>query len=163
MFKVPIADSSLRSPNLQENDQHCRSRNQWRQGLRSKGNTRGNHQPVQETVDEPQDTLECAWSCIALDSFANHLPAQGELIRGKVNLTCDAWQASNADAYFAVTGHWVEESTPGVWSIKAALFGFTQLNTAHNGKRLGQALFKVVQRLEILDKVCIKLRRSNSC
>jgi len=34
-------------------------------------------------------------------------------VSGKVSLTCDAWQADNADAYFAVTGHWVEEAHLG--------------------------------------------------
>jgi hypothetical protein len=65
-------------------------------------------------------------------------------VRGKVNLTCDAWQVSNTDGYFAVTGHWIEESTPSQWELKSALLGFTRLNNAHNGKRLGQALYKIV-------------------
>ena len=29
------------------------------------------------------------------------------------------------------------------------------MNTAHNGQRLGQALFKICMRLDIVDKVCI--------
>ena len=37
------------------------------------------------------------------------------------------------------------------------LLGFTRLNSAHNGKRLGQALFKVLTRLGIEDKVRIFL------
>lgn len=86
--------------------------------------------------------------------LVTHSALQGQLICGKVNLTCDAWQASNADAYFAVTGHWVEESSPSVWAIKSALLGFTWMNTAHNGRRLGQALFKIIERLEITHKVC---------
>jgi len=68
-------------------------------------------------------------------------------------LTCDAWQASNADAYFAVTGHWIEEVKEGDWVEHEALFGFTQMNTAHNGVRLGQALYKICQRLGIVEKV----------
>ena len=35
------------------------------------------------------------------------------------------------------------------------LFGFTSMNTAHNGKRLGQALFKTCERLGIVEKVNI--------
>jgi len=46
------------------------------------------------------------------------------------------WQASNTDRYFAVTGHWIEESWPGVWEIQSALLGFTRLNNAHNGSNL---------------------------
>lgn len=70
-----------------------------------------------------------------------------------MSLTCDAWQASNQDAYFAVTGHWNEEVSPNNWERQSALFGFTQMNTAHDGVRLGRALFKIVQRIGIEDKV----------
>jgi len=70
-----------------------------------------------------------------------------------VNLTCDAWQAGNVDSYFAVTGHWIEEVTLNVWDMQHALFGFTHMNTAHNGKHLGQALFKICKCLGITEKV----------
>lgn len=74
-----------------------------------------------------------------------------------MSLTCDAWQASNQDAYFAVTGHWIEESAPSVWEQKSALFGFTQMNSAHNGVRLGRALYKIAKRLGIAHKVSFHL------
>ena len=77
---------------------------------------------------------------------------QSDAVKGKVSLTCDAWQASNADAYFAVTGSWVEEIN-GQWGLHTALLGFTRLNNAHNGARLGQALFKIVSRLGIAHQV----------
>jgi hypothetical protein len=57
------------------------------------------------------------------------------------------------DGYFAVTGSWVEELTPHEWKVQTALLGFTRLNNAHNGKRLGQALFKLVKRVGIAHKV----------
>ena len=72
---------------------------------------------------------------------------------GEVSLTCDAWQAGNADAYFAVTCHWIEECAPGEWTVEQALLGFVQMNTAHNGARLGQALYKVCNRVQIVPKV----------
>ncbi|KAF8800352.1 hypothetical protein BYT27DRAFT_7018892, partial [Phlegmacium glaucopus] len=72
---------------------------------------------------------------------------------GGVSLTCDAWQASNANGYFAVTGHWIEEVSPNMWKLKHALLGFTQLNMAHNGICLGQALYKICDRLNIVHKV----------
>ncbi|KAJ3522295.1 hypothetical protein NMY22_g11953 [Coprinellus aureogranulatus] len=74
-------------------------------------------------------------------------------VKGKVSLTCDAWQASNQDAYFAVTGHWIEEKTPGDWKLQNALLGFTLMNTAHDGVRLGRALYQIVKRVGITDKV----------
>lgn len=75
-------------------------------------------------------------------------------VAGKISLTCDAWQASNTDGYFAATGHWIEERSPGKWTLDHALLGFARMNTAHNGKRLGQALFKICNRLGIVHKVC---------
>lgn len=86
-------------------------------------------------------------------------------MKGKVSLTCDAWQASNIDGYFAVTGSWIEEVN-SQWDLRTALLGFTQLNNAHNGARLGQALFKIVERAGIAHKVrhMITLQEEhNSC
>ena len=76
-------------------------------------------------------------------------------VPGAVSLTCDTWQASNTDGYFAVTGHWIEESKPLHWELKNTLLGFTRLNNAHNGKRLGQALFKILKRVGIEGKVSV--------
>jgi hypothetical protein len=36
------------------------------------------------------------------------------------------------------------------------------MNTAHNGKRLGQALYKICQRLDIVKKVCVYYTNSSS-
>jgi hypothetical protein len=75
-------------------------------------------------------------------------------VHSMVNLTCNAWQASNVKGYFAVIGHWIKESTPLQWELKSALLGFTKLNNAHNGKCLGQALYKVIKHVNIRHKVC---------
>lgn len=75
------------------------------------------------------------------------------MVSGEISLTCDAWQASNTDGYFAVTGHWVEEQAPGKWKLKHALFGCMLMNMAHNGVRLGQALYKICDHLKIVHKV----------
>ena len=71
-----------------------------------------------------------------------------------MNVTCDAWQASNTDGYFAVTGHWIEETAPREWELKSGLLGFTHVSNAHNGQRLGQVLFKIFERVGIEHKVC---------
>jgi hypothetical protein len=39
----------------------------------------------------------------------NSTYVQGSSVKGLISMTCDAWQASNTDGYFAVTGHWIEE------------------------------------------------------
>jgi hypothetical protein len=49
---------------------------------------------------------------------------KSDAVKGVVNLTCDAWQASNIDGYFVVTGSWVEESQPSIWKVQTALLGF---------------------------------------
>ena len=82
---------------------------------------------------------------------------QSPAVTGQVSLTCNTWQASNADGYFAVTSHWIEESVAGEWTEEHALLGFTQLNTAHNGTRLGQVPYKVCNRLDIVPKVGLQV------
>lgn len=77
----------------------------------------------------------------------------GDAVTSKVSLTVDAWQASNTDGYLAVTGHWVEVQGDKSWRLNSALLGFTKLNNAHNGIRLGQALYRIVERLGIAHKV----------
>ena len=74
-------------------------------------------------------------------------------MKGMINLTCNAWQASNADGYFAVTGHWIEDTSLSIWEMQVALLSFTHLNNSHNGKCLGQVLFKIVQQLGIEQNV----------
>ncbi|KAF8484310.1 hypothetical protein JB92DRAFT_3131662 [Gautieria morchelliformis] len=85
-----------------------------------------------------------------------HIPLQGGKVKGLTSLTCNAWQASKADAYFPVTSHWIQELTPGSWEVQSALFGFTKLNNAHNGKWLGGALFRIIDRLIIIHKALIE-------
>jgi hypothetical protein len=68
-----------------------------------------------------------------------------------------AWQAGNTDGYFVVTGHWIEEDEPLKWKPKSALLGFVKMNNLHNGKCLGGALFKVLDRLGIAHKVQVDL------
>lgn len=43
------------------------------------------------------------------------------------------------------------------WELQNALIGFTRLNNAHNGERLGQALFKVGKRVGIEHKVSVNI------
>ena len=75
------------------------------------------------------------------------------MVKGHINITCDAWQASNVDGYFTVTGSWVEENQPGTWKVQTTLLGFVHLNNAYNGTRLSQTLYKVVKRVGITHKV----------
>ena len=83
----------------------------------------------------------------------NQYHLQSDKVKGRVSLTCNAWQASNVDGYFAITGSWIEEQKDKKWELQTALLGFTQLNSAHNGIQLGLALFKIVSQAGIAYKV----------
>ncbi|KAJ8496334.1 hypothetical protein ONZ45_g12488 [Pleurotus djamor] len=74
-------------------------------------------------------------------------------VKGKISSTCDGWQASNVDAYFAVTAHWIEEQHKGIWTLEMGLIGFVQINNAHSGLRLGQVLYKIIARIGIQHKM----------
>jgi hypothetical protein len=78
---------------------------------------------------------------------------QSDSVSRAVNITCDVWQAENVNGYFAITGHWIEETHPMQWECESALLSFMQLNNAHNGKHLGGALFKILDRVGIAHKV----------
>lgn len=75
-------------------------------------------------------------------------------MKGKVSVTCDAWQASNVDGYFTVTGSWLEKHD-GILTLHGSLLGFVRLNNAHLDRHLGQCLFKVLDCVGIARKVCI--------
>ena len=110
---------------------------------------------IKQTFKEHLTKLK-AWLNIgiSLRQLAPHSHiVQGPTITGKVNLTYDTWQASNMDGYFAVTGHWIEETMPTQWELKSGLLGFTQLSNAHNGEQLGQALYKIIKWVSIAHKV----------
>jgi hypothetical protein len=90
--------------------------------------------------------------------FKNHLTKlkeklNSDTVSGMINTTCDAWQAENVDAYFAVTGHWIEAKTDTHWECESTLLSFTQVNNSHNGKWLSGTLFKVLDCLGIVHKV----------
>ncbi|KAJ2981763.1 hypothetical protein NUW54_g10828 [Trametes sanguinea] len=130
-------------------------------------------QPI-SAVDHPKFTrmIEVAAAAKEGVQIPNHKVARAEIMKmfqkeisglkkrlnsaavtGEVSLTCDAWQAASVDAYFAVTAHWIEEAHPNEWEARNAIIGFTRLNGAHNGRRLGQALFKIVERVGIEHKI----------
>ena len=89
-----------------------------------------------------------------LQAIYDGLLLQSEAVKGKVSLTCDAWQGSNMDGCLAVTGSWVEEDR-WVWRIQTALLGFMSLDNVYNGTRLGQALFEIVSRVGIVHKASV--------
>jgi len=162
------ANSGVSAPSLSKNDWHRCPCDQWRQDSQWLPNLTSYSWYIQGAAN----SLTCATNgalCVTCWSITPHhfltYYLQSNAVKGKVSLTCDAWQASNVDGYFAVTGSWIEEE-PGngpnrQWELQMVLLGFTQLNSAHNSVWLGQALFKIVSRAGIGHKVrhCITSRQ----
>lgn len=48
----------------------------------------------------------------------------------------------------------MEDKADGGWELKSSLAGFVNVAEAHTGVRLGQAMYKVLQRIGIAHKVC---------
>lgn len=88
-----------------------------------------------------------------LNKYYIDLAARLKRAKGKISATCDSWTAENNDSYFAVTGHWIDEENPGKWTLEAALIGFVNIHHSHNGMRLGQALFKIFERVKIAENI----------
>jgi hypothetical protein len=102
-----------------------------------------------------RDRLNVSTHCPMSHPFTLTFTSQGATVTGDISLTCDAWQADNTDAYFAVTGHWIEERAPGEWSLEHALLGFAQMNCSHSGVRLGQMMFSILNRVDAVHRVRI--------
>ncbi|KAF7325529.1 putative AC transposase [Mycena kentingensis (nom. inval.)] len=95
---------------------------------------------------------------IVLDNFATYIrDTRKELadVEGMISLDCDAWSADNAGSYFDVNAHYIKESGSGptrTWTLETRIIGFVNL-IHHTGKHLGQAMFKVCERVGIVSKV----------
>ena len=157
---VPLAAQCSQSYQIQSNDRHCipcRERNHY---TFHQTYTTSNYQPFQTKPHSAQERPQRKPEMICLSCFENFwlntVYLQGDNV-GEISLTCDGWQASNVDAYFAVTAHWIAETAPHVWMQRSALLGFTKMNTAHDGVRLARALYRVVERVGITHKVCVWL------
>ena len=102
---------------------------EWCDHSQSKGNTRGDHGYIQNADDSSQESFQCAFSSVPMQLTTINTAIQSDAVTGEISLTCDAWQASNTDGYFAVTGHWIEESRPGVWERYIVLYSDSQGST----------------------------------
>ena len=73
---------------------------------------------------------------------------ESKSIIGKVNLTSDVWQASNADGYFTVTGHWIKEKSSGLCEI-----GFHQDGYSTQWEAIRAGPFNICIHPDIIIKV----------
>jgi hypothetical protein len=67
-------------------------------------------------------------------------------------LTTDIWSNQKLLAFLAVMAHWLSIND-GKLSLRAALIGFHHMTGKHSGKAIADALFLILDRIGILDKV----------
>ena len=58
-----------------------------------------------------------------------------------------------------MTAHWIEVKE-GKWKLRAEVIGFRGLSGAHSRENLGRYAVGLLDRVEIMDKVQLKVRRS---
>jgi hypothetical protein len=73
----------------------------------------------------------------------------------QVSITVDVWSNQNCQSFLAMTAHWVArvEGTT-VLQLKTALIVFHNLCGKHNGKTLAETVVKLLDRAQIMVKVC---------
>ena len=64
------------------------------------------------------------------------------------------WKTKLSDESKFGHAHWIQENLPGSWELKTDLLGFVSIPHSHSGQRLGQALYKIYDRIGIVKKVC---------
>ncbi|KAJ7835284.1 hypothetical protein B0H14DRAFT_2590420 [Mycena olivaceomarginata] len=77
----------------------------------------------------------------------------GPTVAGEIDLTDDAWTASNGDGYLGVSGHWIEEVTSGTWESREALISFVGYLTTDNANNNGTAAVEFAAQLLRNDKI----------
>jgi hypothetical protein len=80
---------------------------------------------------------------------------QSKIVSGEVSLTCEHGrrQIATVILWSPVTGLKTHHQGSGRLSMRSS--DSLKMNTAHDGVRLGQALYKICERLHIVHKVCM--------
>jgi hypothetical protein len=73
---------------------------------------------------------------------------------GRISLTTDIWSNKQMRSYLAVTAHWLSINNTKL-TLRAALIGFHHMKGKHSGPSIARAIFSVVERAGITDKVCL--------
>ena len=83
---------------------------------------------------------------------------------GKISNMMDIWADPNRSPFMAVTAHWIqaipEQTNQGVrykLCLRADLIGFQSMPGRHTGPHLAEAFIQVLDCVNIVTKVCIRL------
>lgn len=70
-------------------------------------------------------------------------------IPGRISFTTDIWTSPASDPFMAVTGHWIEKG-----KSMSCLIDFVSFHEDHDGKGIAAALYRVLEKFGLTDKVC---------
>ena len=70
-------------------------------------------------------------------------------LTGLMAIACDAWTSSNRIAFLAITASWITQD----WRLEETLLDFVELQGAHTGENMGNAVSATIAELGIADKV----------
>lgn len=68
---------------------------------------------------------------------------------GVLAIACDGWTSSNRVAFLAITGSWITRD----WRLEETLLDFVELQGAHDGQNMANAVASVVTELGIGEKL----------
>jgi hypothetical protein len=73
---------------------------------------------------------------------------------GKISFTADIWTDCRLRPFLAVTAHWIQRRGDGSLLLRADLIAFHHLPRSHTGKAICQAVKEVLERANVVKKVC---------
>ncbi|KAF5378856.1 hypothetical protein D9615_006941 [Tricholomella constricta] len=88
---------------------------------------------------------------IIIDCFKTEYKAMNAL--GRVSLTSDVWSRTSLAAHVAITAHYMAMSSDGHLVLRSRLVAFRQLEGSHTGENLAKVLWKVINELQIVERI----------
>jgi hypothetical protein len=70
-------------------------------------------------------------------------------LSGLMAIACDAWTSSNRIAFLAITASWITSD----WRLEETLLDFVELQGAHDGENMANAVTATITDLGIADKI----------
>jgi hypothetical protein len=70
-------------------------------------------------------------------------------VSGLIAIACDAWTSANRIAFLAITGSWITSD----WRLEETLLDFVELQGAHDGENMANAVTAAITDLGIEDKI----------
>jgi hypothetical protein len=73
----------------------------------------------------------------------------GNLKKGRLSLTMDAWTSGNQVPYLGVTGHWIDSN----WEIHSEALAFKRLRGSHTAENIATVVRKIMEEWKITESI----------